>query len=312
MYDLIIVGAGPAGLTASIYAARKKMKTLVISMDIGGLALLTDYIENYPGFTGSGPELMKKFEKQAKRFGTKFVMGKVNRIDKKDDLFVVYLSNGKSYKSKSLILSYGKEPRSLGIPGEQEYYGKGVSTCATCDAPLFSDKIVAVIGGGNSALEAAEILSKFSKKVYVVHRRDEFRADEILIERVRKKGNVHFILSHIPLEIKGDKFVRFIVLNNLKTKNKRKLKVDGVFVEIGYEIKTGFVKHLVKLNEYKEIVVDNTCATSHPGIFAAGDITDVPYKQVIIAAGQGATAALSAYNYLQRQKGRTEVKIDWK
>jgi thioredoxin-disulfide reductase len=311
MYDLIIVGAGPAGLTAAIYAGRKKMKTLVASMDKGGLALLTQHIENYPGFTGPGPELMKKFEEQANKFGAEFVSGSVNKIEKKADGFIVSLTNGGSYESRTVILSYGSQPRALGIPGEKEFYGKGVSTCATCDAPLFAGKTVAVIGGGNTALESAELLSKFSKKVYLVHRRDEFRGDEILVERLKKVRNIEFVLSHIPVEIEGGRFVNSLTLQNVKSKKKMELKVDGVFIEIGYEIKTDFVRHLVKLNKWNEIIVDKRCATSHPGIFAAGDITDVPYKQVIIAAGQGATAALSAYNHLQKLAGKAVVKVDW-
>lgn len=311
MYDLIILGAGPAGLTAAIYAGRKKLKTLAVSMDRGGLALLTDHIENYPGFVGSGPDLMRKFEEQARKFGTEFVSGEVDKVDKEGKGFAVTLTTGASYQTKTLILSYGSKPRSLGIPGEKEFYGKGVSTCATCDAPLFSGKTVAVIGGGNAALESAELLSKFSKKIYLIHRRDEFRGDEVMVERLKKDRKIEFILSHVPVEIKGEKFVTSLTVQKAKAKKQQQLKLDGVFIEIGHEIKTDFVKHLVKLNRYREIVVDNGCRTSQPGIFAAGDITDVPYKQVIIAAGQGATAALSAYNYFQKLAGKEIVRADW-
>lgn len=312
MYDVIIVGGGPAGLTAAIYTARKKLKTLILTVDIGGQTVLTEHIENYPGYTGlSGPKLVKIFEQQIKNFDVKIIFGKVVKVKKIDDNFKVILSNGESYESKALILANGKIPRSLGIPGEEKFVGRGVSTCTTCDSPLFRNKIVAVIGGGNNAFEAAELLTKFASKIYLVHRREGFRADEVTVKKVEKDKKVEFVLNSVAKEIKGKQFVESLVVQNIKTQEKKRLKVNGIFVEIGYETKTDWVKNLVKLNEYGEIIVNEYCETSCAGVFAAGDVTNVPYKQLVIAAGAGAIAGLSAYNYLQKIEGKPGIKVDW-
>lgn len=316
-YDVIIIGGGPAGLSSAIYTCRKNLKTLVITVDIGGQTLLTSHIENYPGYFTetpgypSGPKLMQTFEAQAKNFGAEFVFGKVTKIEKTGHVFLVYLTNGEKYESKAIILAYGKVPRSLEIPGEDKFIGRGVSTCATCDAPIMRNKIAAVVGGGNSAVEAAELLTKFASKVYLIHRRDAFRADEITLNKLKSNPKVEFILNSIPTEIKGDKFVKSLVVENAKTKEKREIELNGVFVEIGYMIDTSFVKDFVKINESNEIVVNSAKATGYPGIFAAGDLTDVPYKQTVISAGEGAVAALSAYNYLMKLEGKTGARLDW-
>ncbi len=317
MYDIIIIGAGAAGLTSAIYTGRKKMKTLVVSVDIGGQTLLTEHIENYPGYTEetpgfpSGPKLMQLFDTQAKKFGAEFTSGKVNKLEKTGNGFKASLTNGETYEAKAIVLAYGKVPRSLGVPGEDKFIGRGVSTCATCDAPIFKGKTVAVIGGGNSAVEAAELLTKYATKVYLIHRRDAFRADEVTIERVKKLPNIEFVLDTVPTEIKGEKFVKGIGIENSKTKEKRELEVGGVFVEIGYVIETDFVKDLVKINEKNELIVNESGETSCPGIFAAGDLSSFPYKQTIISAGQGAMAALTAYEYVMKLEGKTGARIDW-
>ncbi len=317
MYDAIIIGAGAAGLTSAIYTGRKKMKTLVISVDIGGQTLLTSHIENYPGYTEetpghpSGPKLMHLFDTQAKKFGAEFVSGKVNKLEKIQNGFRIALTNGENYESKTIILAYGKVPRSLGVPGEEKFIGRGVSTCATCDAPIFKGKTVAVVGGGNSAVEAAELLTKYATKVYLIHRRDAFRADEVTIEKVKKLPNMEFVLNASPVEIKGDKFVSSMVVEDVNTKQKREIEVGGVFVEIGYVIETEFVKDVVKINEKNEIIVNESGETSCPGIFAAGDLSSFPYKQTVISAGQGAMAALTAYSYMMKLEGKTGARIDW-
>ncbi len=311
-YDTIIIGGGPAGLTAAIYTARKKVKTLVVTVDIGGQTLLTNHIENYPGYTElSGPKLMQIFEEQAKSFGAEFVFGKVDRVEKLDGGFKITLSNNEEYTAKTVIIASGKIPKQLKVPGEEKFIGRGVSTCATCDGPLFRNKSVIVIGGGNSALDAVLLLSKIAKKVYLMHRRDEFRGDEVLIDKVKKQKNVELILSSVAKEVKGEKFVKSLVIENVRSRESRELSVDGIFVEIGYEVKTDFVKDFAKLNEAGEIIVNDFCEASSPGIFAAGDITNVPYKQTVIAAGQGAIAGLSAYSYLQKLKGKAVSKVDW-
>lgn len=317
LYDIIVLGGGAAGLTAAIYTCRKKLKTLLITVDVGGQTLLTYHIENYPGYYTdtpgypSGPKLMQTFEEQAKLFGAELIFGKANKLEKTEKGFRISLTNGEQYECRAIILAYGKVPRSLGIPGEDKFIGRGVSTCATCDAPLMRNKITAVVGGGNSAIESAELLTKFSTKVYVIHRRDAFRADEITLEKVKANPKVEFVLNSVLTEITGDKFVKSAIVEDVNTKKKREIELNGVFVEIGYIIETDFVKEFVTLNQSNEIVVNNLKETGYPGIFAAGDLTDVPYKQTVISAGEGATAGLSAYNYLMKLEGKTGAKVDW-
>jgi thioredoxin reductase (NADPH) len=310
-YDTIIIGAGPAGLSAAIYACRRKMKTLVVSQDVGGQTNLAPMVENYPG-TGPKPgaELMQDFFRQAKGFGAVFVSGKAVRIKKADKSFAVKLSTGMEYKSKTVILAYGKTPRRLGAPGEDRLIGKGVSTCATCDAPLFKGKNVAVVGGGNSALDAALLLARIARKVYIIHRRDEFRGDAVLVERARKSRNVEFVLESVVTEFHGDAFLKSVTVAN--PSGKKKLAIDGVFLEIGYVVETEWLKGLVRLNEFGEIVVNERQRTSCDGIFAAGDVTSVPFKQTVIAAGDGAKAGLEAYNHVYgHMYGKTPPAIDW-
>ena len=309
MYDVIIVGAGAAGLTAAVYTCRKKLKTAIISIDVGGQTNLTSHIENYPG-TGPmhGIELMKRFQDEAIGFGAELIMGKVNKVEKINDGFRVGLANGESYECKSLILAYGKVPRGLGIEGEDKFLGRGVSTCVTCDAPLFKNRDVAVVGGGNSAVEGALELATIAKKVYLIHRRDSFRADEITVEKLKNSPQIELVLNSIPLKVIGDKNVDGIAVENIVTKEKKELKADGIFIEIGYVVDTSFVQHLVKVNEKKEIIVDDRCNTSCAGIFAAGDITPVIYKQTVIAAGEGSKAALECYRWLTGGKGAV---LDW-
>ncbi len=316
-YDVIVIGGGAAGLTAAIYTCRKKLKTLIITVDVGGQTLLTNHIENYPGFyqetSGypSGPKLMQIFEEQARFFGAELIFGKANMLEKTEKGFRLTLTNGEQYECRALILAYGKVPRSLGIPGEDKFIGRGVSTCATCDAPLMRNKTVGVVGGGNSAVEAAELLTKFANKVYLIHRRDAFRADEITLDKVKSNNKVEFVLNSALTEIKGDKFVKSATVENVNTKEKREIELNGVFVEIGYIIETGFIKDFVKLNDSNEIIVNEHCETNHPGIFAAGDLTNIPFKQTVISAGEGATAGLTAYNYLMKLEGKAGAKVDW-
>ena len=309
MYDVIIVGAGAAGLTAAVYTCRKKLKTTVISIDVGGQTNLTSHIENYPG-TGPmhGIELMRKFQDEAIGFGAEIIMGKANKVEKIENGFQVWLANGETYKCKALILAYGKVPKSLGIEGEDKFLGRGVSTCVTCDCPLFKNRDVVIIGGGNSAVEGALELATMARKVYLIHRRESFRADEITVEKLKNTSNVELVLNSLSTRVLGGKNVEGIEVENIVTKEKKELKVDGVFIEIGYVVDTSFVQHLVKVNEKKEIIVDERCNTSHPGIFAAGDITPVPYKQTVIAAGEGSKAALECYRWLTGGKGAV---LDW-
>ena len=309
MYDVIILGAGAAGMTAAIYTCRKKLKTAIISIDVGGQTNLTSHIENYPG-TGpmSGIELMQRFQNEAIGFGAEMIMGKANKVDKIDDGFMVGLANGEAYDCKALILAYGKVPKSLGIEGEEKFMGRGVSTCVTCDAPLFKNRDVAIVGGGNSAVEGALELATMAKKVYLIHRRDAFRADEITVEKLKTNKHIELVLNSIPAKVIGEKNVDGISVENIVTKEKKDLKIEGVFIEIGYVVDTSFVQHLVNVNEKKEIIVDDRGNTSCAGIFACGDITPVPFKQTVIAAGEGAKAALECYKWLTGGKGAV---LDW-
>ena len=309
-YDVIIIGAGAGGLTAAIYTCRKNLKTAVISVDIGGQTNLTNHIENYPGVEPMpGPLLMQKFKDNATGFGAEFITGKVTRVDKEDRLFKITLSNNDTYLCRAVILAFGTVPRELGIPGEAKFLGRGLSTCTTCDAPLFKNKVVAVIGGGNAAAEGALELAKVgAKHVYLVHRRNEFRADEVTMDKVKAEKNIEFVTPYEPVEIAGDKFVNAFKLKHAETKAEKSLDVQGVFKEIGFVVDVSAVKHLVKVNERNEVVTDERNATSVPGIFACGDVTTVPYKQTVISAGEGAKAALECYRWLSGQKF---TAIDW-
>ena len=310
MYDVIVVGAGAAGLTAAIYTCRKKLKTLIVSIDIGGQTNLTSHIENYPGAgVMHGVELMRRFQNEAIGFGAELIMGKVVKVDKIENSFRVELANNETYESKALILAYGKVPKSLGIEGEEKFMGRGVSTCVTCDLPLYKNKDVAVIGGGNSAVEGAIESTTIARKVYLIHRRNKFNADEITVEKLKNNQNIEIVLNSVTLKIIGEKNVEAIEVENIVTKERKELKIDGVFIEIGYVIDTSFVQHLVKVNEKKEVVIDEKCNTSCPGIFAAGDVTPVPFKQTVIAAGEGSKAALECYRWLTGAKGATV--LDW-
>jgi thioredoxin reductase (NADPH) len=312
IYDLIIVGGGPAGLTAGIYASRRKLKNLVITKDIGGQAATVPKIENYPGFMDiDGFNLTETMKKQAEAFGTEFIFQEVKKISQQNDLFKAETITGEQYLAQSLILSFGVTPRNLDVPGEIEFTNKGVTYCANCDAPLYKDKVVAVVGGGNSALDAAEYLSKIAQKVYLIHRRAEFRGDEVLVDKIKNQANIELILDSTVQEIKGDKFVQSINIENLKTKEITNLKVNGVFIEIGHVVSADPVRQTVDLDKQNQIVIDDYCHTSQPGIFAAGDVASGEYKQIIIAAGEGAKAALSAYKYLQHKKGEKGDVLDW-
>lgn len=312
IYDVIIVGAGAAGLTAAIYASRRTLKTLVICKDIGGQAATTSDIENYPGFERiDGLELMTKFKNQAELYGATFINDIVDQIKKEGDYFIV-IQGADIYKSKTIILGFGLSERELEVPGEKEFKGRGVSYCATCDAPLYKNKTVAVVGGGNAALDAAELLSKIANQVYFIHRRDKFTGEQVLIDRVMQAKNVEIIWNSLITEIKGDKKINSIIYGSFPNgDDKKELKVDGLFVEIGNYAKTDWLKGLINTNEKGEIIINANCETNVPGIFAAGDITNTTFKQIVISAGEGAKAALQAYRYLQNTNLDLKESGDW-
>jgi len=308
MHDIIIIGGGVAGLTAALYSARKGMKTAVISENVGGQLVLAEHIQNFPGFSGSGYDLVAKIKEQAVGVGVEIVYGKVAKLDKAEPGFRVTLSKGEVLEARAAIIACGKIPRRLGIPGEDKFMGRGVHVCSICDAPLYRDKTAAVVGGGNSAVEAAVNLMRFAKKVYLVTKAEKCRADDITLKELWASEKVERVTNHVPVEVLGDKFVNGLVVEDVNTHEKRSLVVDGVFVEVGYAVNADIVKHIVKLNENNEIIVDSRGATSCEGLFGAGDATSTTFKQAIISAGEGAKAALSAYAYLN-QGGA--AKPDW-
>ena len=313
LWDVIVVGAGIAGLSAALYTARQKLKTLVLSKDLGGQLTLTELIENYPGIDQtSGLSLARKVESQAKRFGAKFVYDEeVKEIRKEGDVFVVKGLNTE-YRSKAVILAFGKTPRELNVPGEQELKGKGVSYCAICDAAFFKDQPAVVVGEGEPGLEAIELLSKYAKPAYYVSRSKQLVGEESIIKEVTSRENVKLFLGHEVVKILGSSKVEGIVIRDLHTKEEKTLQVNGVIIEMGYVLKTDFLRGFVKLNEKGEIVIDREGRTSVEGVFAAGDVTDSKYKQAVVAAAEGVIAALSAYNYLREKSGLPPVNVDWK
>ncbi len=301
-YDLIILGAGPAGLTAGIYAARKQIDTLIISSDIGGQTSWSSGIENYLGFVFiPGTELVQKFEEHLRTFDIKIEYDKALRVTQDGNIFNIETEAGRKYMCRALIVATGKSPKMLDVPGEKEFVGRGVTYCATCDGPLFSGMDVAVIGGGNSGLDAVAQLMKICPKVYLVEIAKELRADEIIQKVVKSSSNVEIMTRTAVKEIRGDQFVSSIIVENVDTNEIREIPVKGVFIEVGLVPNTDFIKDLVQLNHYGEIAVDCAGRTGIPGLYAAGDVTNVPEKQIIIAAGDGAKAALGAYSYLLRQ-----------
>lgn len=294
MYDLIIIGAGPAGLSAAIYAARYNLKTMVISPNVGGVANEAHKVENYPGYKSiSGMELMSKFKEQVDNFHVPIKYGTVNKIESG---FKVYCCD-ETYECKTIILATGLTRRHLGCKGEAEFNGRGVSYCALCDAAFFKDKKVVVVGGANSAIQGALLLCEWASKVYVVYRKDKLRADPIWVDKLKDCDKVEYVFNANITEIKGDKFVTSVDLNTGNS-----LEVGGVFIEIGFEAKNEFVKELgVEIDDWSFIKVDNEMRTNIPKVYAAGDITSnfKEWKQIISAAAEGGMAATSAYNDLK-------------
>lgn len=300
-YDLIIIGSGIAGLTAAIYASRKKMKTLVLTKEVGEPFLAGYAVENYPGLPKiSGGELVKKAKEQALKFGVLIKEGyAVTSIEKKGENFLVKTAKEDNFETKTVIIAAGRMPRKLDVPGAREFENRGVSFCTICDAPVFSGKNVAVIGGGNAALKSALDLLPYANKIYVLQHREKFVGDEVSIEKLEKTGKVTFLVNVETKEIKGKDFVESLIYEDLATGEKKELAVGGVFVNIGQIPNSNFAEGFLGLNERGEIIVGcRTTQSSVPGIFVAGDVADLPFKQYIIAAGEGAKAALSAHEYL--------------
>jgi len=301
MYDLMIIGGGPAGLAAGVYAARKQLKTLLVSGDIGGQVNLTLGIENYLGYQFvEGPELIDKFQTQVSQFPIdQKIDEKVSRLEKIEGGFEAITEAGEKYQSKAAVLATGKRPRKLNVPGETELTGRGVSYCAICDGPVFAGQKVAVVGGGNSALEAALDMVKIAEHVNLVSL-TPLTGDAVLIDKLAAAKNLSIFLEYQTERIEGTGLVGAIVIKDLKSGESKRLEVGGVFIEVGLVPNSEAVSGLVELNKQGEVPVSCSGETTIPGLYAAGDVTDIPEKQIVIAAGEGAKAVLQAHRYLLR------------
>ncbi|PID78063.1 MAG: thioredoxin-disulfide reductase [Deltaproteobacteria bacterium] len=300
-YDLVIIGGGPAGLTAGIYAKRAGLSTLLLEKHTpGGQIMITDWIENYPGFPEglAGYDLTMKMEQQAKHFGLEIIQADVKGIKASDETKEIILPD-KTIISKAIIIASGCSPRKLGIPGENIFFGKGVSTCATCDGMFFRDKEVVAIGGGDTAVQEAIFLTKFASRVYLVHRRDQLRATKILQDRVFANEKIEIIWDSVATEINGDKEVQSVTIKNVKTEEEKTIAADGCFIWVGTIPNTEFISPDIKTDKGGFIITDSLMNTSVKGIFAAGDVRNTPLRQVSTAVGDAAIAAVSADKYIE-------------
>jgi len=303
-YDVVIIGGGPAGLTAGIYAGRGGLKTVIVEKGLpGGQIAQTEEVENYPGFPEgiSGPELAGRMAQQAEKFGARIVMDEVQGLEKTEEGFLVR-GFERNYPARVVIIATGANPRKLQVPGEEKFYGRGVSTCATCDAFFYRDKEVVVVGGGDAAVEEGLFLTKFARKVTLVHRRDELRANKMAQARAFQNPKMHFLFSHVVTEILGEEQVTGVRLKNLKTGEEYVYPTDGVFVFIGHEPNTGFLRGVVELRPDGYVAVRDEVFTSVPGIFAAGDVADPIYRQLTTSVGAGTRAAMMAEKYLAERE----------
>jgi thioredoxin reductase (NADPH) len=304
-YDVVIVGSGPAGYTAALYAARANLDVLVFQgFEVGGQLMLTSDVENYPGYRDGvmGPEMMDDFEAQAARFGAKMRPENVEWVDLSERPFKLWAEGEEEpVLARTVAIATGAKARWLGLPGEQRLMGRGVSGCATCDGFFFKDKQVAVVGGGDTAMEEALFLSKFAGEVLIIHRRDEFRASKIMLERAKKNPKITFITNTVVQDVLGEESVEGIRIENLETGEERELEMDGFFAAIGHAPATGIFKGQVEMDEGGYILQKENTMTSVPGVFAAGDVSDKRYRQAVTAAGDGCRAAIDAERWLEEQ-----------
>ncbi len=318
MYDVIIIGSGPAGYTAALYASRAFLKTLVLSgKEAGGQLTTTTEVENYPGFPQGiqGPLLMEEMKKQVERFGTVVKLAEVTRVDFSHSPFKVY-TNETEYQGKSVIVATGASAKYLGLPSETRLRGKGVSACATCDGFFFKDKEVVVIGGGDTAMEEAMFLTRFATKVTIIHRREEFRASPIMLDRAKKNPKIAWLTNKIVEEVLGENAVTGVRLKDTKTGEISEIATQGFFLAIGHEPNTKFLKGILHMDEKGYIYIrgikgpqDSHTQTNIPGVFAAGDCVDFRYRQAVVAAGMGCMAALDAQRWLDEQKSENNLAL---
>ena len=311
IYDVIIIGSGPAGLTAAIYSTRSILKTLVISGSVwGGQLMLTSDVEDFPGFPEiiQGPELMRRMRAQAERLGTEFDDNDVKEVDFSKRPFRVKTSSNE-FLGNAVIIATGASAKWLGLPSEQKFVGRGVSSCAVCDGPFFKDKKIAVVGGGDSAVREALFLAKIAKEVTIIHRRNALRAFQALQERAFSAKNIKFIWNSEVQEVSGEQKVQGVRIRNNKTGKEEDLEINGLFVAIGHKPNTEFLKGQIELDEKNYIVLKNHSQTSVPGIFAGGDVHDWHYQQAVTAAGAGCMAAMDAEEFLEEEKSKKKVSV---
>ncbi|MDY4788146.1 MAG: thioredoxin-disulfide reductase [Bacilli bacterium] len=303
MYDILIIGAGPAGITCAIYGARANLNVGIIEKEApGGKVLKTDEIENYPGFDNvKGIDLASKMFEQCLKFGTEFLFGNVVKINNFDNYKEVILESGETYQSKTVVIATGNDVKKMNVPNEDKFYAKGISYCAVCDGALYKDKDMFVIGGGNSALQEALFLTKFAKKVYLVHRRDEFRAEKHLVDKVKNNPKIELLLSYVPVSINGEDHVTSITLLNKKTSQEEVFATNVVFPFIGFEPKTEFLQNLDILDDKGYVIVNDKMETKIKGIYSIGDVNSKPLRQITTAVSDGATAAIEAEHYIQNE-----------
>ena len=309
IYDTVIIGSGPAGLTAAIYASRGKLNTLVIAgVEAGGQLMLTTDVEDYPGFPEviQGPELMSLMRKQAERLGAEIINDDITKTDLSKRPFKV-ATNSQNYLANTLIIAAGASAKWLGLPSEKKLIGKGISSCAVCDAAFFKEKKVAVVGGGDSAMREALFLTKFAREVNLIHRRRELRAFPVLQDRAFANKKIKFIWNSEVKEVLGEVKVEGLVLNNLKTKKTSEMKLDGLFIAIGHKPNTGFLKGQIEMDNKGYLILKNHSKTSVSGVFAAGDVHDWHYQQAVTAAGAGCMAAMDAEELLEEEKSKVKA-----
>ena len=307
-YDTIIVGGGPAALAAAVYSGRAELRTLVLERSaLGGQVVLTDAIDNYPGFPEgvSGPDLTELMARQARRFGAEIITAEVTKVELEGDIMKLVTTSDNTYRARALILAMGADPRKLGVPGEEELRGRGVSYCGTCDAPFFRDKKVVVVGGGDAALKEALFITKFAREVVLVHRRQGFRAEKIYQTEARENPKIAFELDAVVERILGEQRVEGAEVRNVKTDERKTVSCDGIFIFIGTVPNTAFLGNMFGVDAGGHIETDGDMATSIPGVFAIGDVRKDSYRQIATAVGEGATAAIAAGHWIleQRLKG---------
>lgn len=312
-YEVIVVGAGPAGLSAGIFVARQRAKCLLISKDLGGQLNLIPKLENYPGtIMSSGPLLAKTLENQYLTFNGEMIYDTVVKVDEVEDSTDLSVKTTRGeYKTKALVLAPGKVPNNLGVENEVKFQNKGIHYCTKCDAPFYQGRTTATVGVGGYLLESGILLSRMASKVYLVYRGGQLGGDKDMIESLKKKSNVELVPNSSVTYVSGNNSLQEIKIKD-NSGVEKVINVDGLFIEMGSKINLDFIKHLIKINTKGEIEVTDGGKTTHPAIFAAGDATNIPYKQIVAACGDGAAAGISAFNYIEKLKGKPGIRSDWK